>query len=432
MNTNVLPFRIPVVLQPFPIGLYLHVGHNDHRDLADLVSSLPMGYSGCVLDASWINKDRGCVLVERLNSANAETVLDPMSLQAAFIGSRRSRFEELSWLSGGVHTPADWQGDYANQKLDEIVAFAVKHKFSAVLAPTHFIASPNDPWLAIDIANALVLKRKLQSKGVALFYRLAISNKVIVDAEQRDAIIHSMQRLDVDALWLVIDHFSKDASIAKFSAYCEVATAFHDFGIPLVADRVGGLPGLALAAFGVVSGIAHGVAQLESFSSTALKQAPDPEQSSGGSPTPIYLGQLGASFKSAQIVALANTRSVKRSQLFPTDLEICPNGPNDMIKSPRRSFVLQRAKEVHFLSMAPPEMRAGEFLEKIVRPMSDVAVALQGAAAKGQFDESLGKKLTSHSDNLRKLRTGFSERLVISPTISRAVGLPTRLSRTGG
>ena len=431
MTANVLPFRIPVLRRPMPIGLFLHVGYSDHKDLADLAAASPMGYHGCVLDASWINKDRGCVLVEPLNSVNAETVLDPMALQAAFVSGRRSRFQELSWLMGGVQTPADWQTETGMEKLDEIVAFAVKHKFSAMLAPTHFITSPNDPWLAVDIENAIALKRKLQSKGIALFYRLAVSNKVIVDVEQRDAIIDSMQRLNVDAIWLVIDRFSKDASFAKFSAYCEAATAFHDLGVPLVADRVGGLPGLALAAFGVVSGIAHGVAQLESFDSASLNRAPDPEQNSGGSPTPVYLGQLGISFKPAQIEVLASSRAVKRSQLFPTDPEICPTGPRDMIQSPKRSFVLQRAKEIHLISKPPSDVRAGEFLEKIVRPMSDLAVALQGAAAKGLFDEALSKKLTTHSDNLRKLRTGFSERLNTSPTVSQAVGLPTRQSRSG-
>src|SRR5258706_214411 len=83
--------------------------------------------------------------------------------------------------------------------------------------------------------------------------------------EHRRAMISALASLPIAACWLSVDEFDRTTSPTATRTYIEAAAEFHELGVPIVADHVGGVIGLAILAFGAAGGIAHGVTLGERF-----------------------------------------------------------------------------------------------------------------------------------------------------------------------
>jgi hypothetical protein len=147
--------------------------------------------------------------------------------------------------------------------------------------------------LGIDIRLFYELRNQLSKRGDgahSLIYLLTIPYAVFRNSEQRKRIINALRFVQPEMLWLKIDGLSSDNTANKTCNYITSATDFHTLEVPVVADHIGGLPGLSLLAFGAVGGLAHGITLRERFSANDWYK---PRKSGGMLPQRrIYINDL--------------------------------------------------------------------------------------------------------------------------------------------
>lgn len=281
MADNVIQLPRPQSTRPEmePLGLYLRVGRNQHRDLLDVLSSGERNFHGLVIDAG--NVKRHGDLLSRALKEGLDVALDPKTHAMALPGGFSSSMTNLPWGLERHHNIRDFAGDAGRQVAHRISEFAQEHNFTQILGPTHLLSGPNDPWLRHDIGNMAALKYHLQnsSTNIELIYPLAVSMRVLRNFAERRALIAAISDAPMDALWLRVENFGMDATGEKTVAYIEAARDFHALGIPIVADHVGGLCGLGLVASGSVGGLSHGITLLETFKANHWRR---PQKSGGG------------------------------------------------------------------------------------------------------------------------------------------------------
>lgn len=250
--------------------------------------------------------------------------------------------------------------------IQRIARTAVHFGANAVFAPTHFIDSMPNHWLAFDLEAAGDLREALNDLGgraIAIYYPLVIAPKVMEYSAVGRRLRGSLQELEeqhgLDALWLRVSGFgSMDATARMLLRYVHFARAMHEAGVPVIAERSGTL-GLALLAFGVVGGIEQGVTFGEGFDANTLTK--DKGSSSGFMPAPrIYLAEIGAFVKKSEAERLFADRSAKNR--FACQRPCCKRGVSDMIHDPRRHFLACRADEIGGISRVPTGMRADHYL----------------------------------------------------------------------
>ena len=149
--------------------------------------------------------------------------------------------------------------------------------------------------------------------------------------------------------------------------YIEACRDLHELGVALVAERSGTV-GLALMAFGAVGGIENGVTIGEKFDAYRLIHPPK-----GGKPfsaqSRVYVPELGIFLSRTQANELIGAPYMKRFACRDTDC--CRYGAEDMIRDPRRHFLIQRIREVGRLSQGAEQGRTSVYLDEMLRPVTD-------------------------------------------------------------
>jgi hypothetical protein len=429
MSDNVTTFPRPLKVAPRPLGLYLRPGRAGHHDLTNVLLSGPLKIFGAVIDATMIVKQKD--LREQLLASQLDVILDPKTQPAAFEHGFRHSMSELPWGENRPHQVDDFKELVGRQRIIKLAEFVVSNKFTQVLAPTHYISSPNDQWFSVDTAAVRWLRLELDKRGgkqIPIIYSLAIASALFKDREQRAALISGLTGLPIDSLWLKVDNFGADAGPLKLTHAMDAIADFHSLDLPILADQVGGVPGLGLLAFGAVGGIVHGIAEGEKFSTLSWRK---PQSSPGGSGWRVYLPPLGITLTRKEARALFAASPRAKAMFGNRNTVACPRGMDDMIDQPVRAFVIQRADEVANLSAVPDDMRPQHFLEKTVRPITDCALAATKISWKE--DDVLGQKLSSrfieHRKRVENLRIALGTRVERIPLKSIAQQPITRIVR---
>lgn len=128
-------------------------------------------------------------------------------------------------------------------------------------------------------------------------------------------------------------------------------------------DAVGGLAGLAAAAFGAVGAISHGVSQKESFKAIDWKK---PSGRSGGSTLRVYVQELDRYFTEDQLKAIFEAKG-GRARFGCNDTSCCPHG-EEMVENAHTHFITQRSRQIENLSSVPQSRRAEQFLLRQLDP----------------------------------------------------------------
>jgi len=282
MSDSVTAFPRPIRQTPSPLGFYLRPSRSDHKELTTVLLSGPQKVFGAVIDATLtaLQKD----LREQLLSSRLDVILDPKTQPAAFEHGFRAGMAKLPWGSEQAQHPDEFRAFAGRQRIAKLAEFAIENRYTQILAPTHYLASVNDQWFGIDLDTTQWLRNELDKRGgkrIPIIYSLAIANALFRNAEERAALIMALAELPIESLWLKVDGFGADAGPLTLLRAMDAMAQFHTLGIPIVADYVGGVPGLSLLAFGSVGGIAHGVTMGEGFDSSSWRR-PKPTSGGGG------------------------------------------------------------------------------------------------------------------------------------------------------
>lgn len=368
----------PRLLRPVgpPLGLYFRPGRNDHTPLTALMAESRANLTGLVLDPCL--KDRHEDLRIEAAQHQLETVLDPRTVELSTLGGiTRSGVPSLPWAGDTLpHTPDMLDGRGGDLLVEKIVAAVADGKYSAVLAPTHYlVAGATGPWAAVDARLTRKLRALLDASGlraVCIYYPLATSTKVFRHAAERARLRAALASLPVDAVWLRIHPFgTTNSGPLALRRYIEGCRDFHALNVPLVAEHTGTV-GVAVLAVGAVGGIESGITYGERYDVNPLIKPPT--NNDPFSPAPrVYVERLGTFLSRDQANDLFSNRQMK-SLLACKVATCCARGASDMSADPRRHFILRRTAEVTTYSHPPEPVRAGIYLEDFLRPATDLAL----------------------------------------------------------
>ena len=391
---------------PDPLGNYLRPSSRDHKFLLQmLVEGKPVG-TGLVADPCLAERQRD--LLAEAHRQGVETVLDPRTLELSTAGGfTRSGVTDLPWAGAAPHTPADLAGAAGALTVRQLVSLVEAGGYSAVLAPTHYLEGPADPWTGVDAELTRALRRELDGRGlshVLMYYPLVIRASVLRDAAQRELLTAGLAGLPIDALWLRVHPFGTTTSgPLALRRYLQMCRALHALGLPLVAEHSGTI-GVALMAFGAVGGIESGVTTIEGVNLDGYLTPPKPDAKPFAPPPRVCLHEIGAFLDAKKAAGFFAARGMKPTHGC-RSTDCCPRGWRDMQLEPRRHFTIQRAREVATLSAVPDTLRAGHYMENFLRPASDRALRAAEVepsltAARKRLDSwrgTLGADLAQHS-----------------------------------
>lgn len=356
------------------LGLYLRPGRNDHTVFEQLLAE-DRAVSGLVLDARHEIRQRR--LRETLVDNGVNAVLDTNFMEMSTPGgSVLAGLAELPWRGFADASATELMGGRGQQLAAAVAAFVDDHGFTAVLAPTHLLSSPTDTMFGADRAVATHLRLALDARGLrdaTLFYPLALPASPMGGSVHRAVVSSALSSLDIDAVWLRLHPFGTSAAgPIALRRYIEIGWSLGSLGLPIVGERTGTI-GLAMMAFGAIGGIESGITLGERFDARALTR-PRPVTGDPFSPAPrVYLQEIGAFVTRA----VAQTFFENRQMIAATgcrDVSCCRLGVVDMLKNPRRHFVLQRTAEVNRLGATAPAARASVYLREVLQPHALVAL----------------------------------------------------------
>ncbi|WP_293224078.1 hypothetical protein [Ottowia sp.] len=413
---------------PDPLGLYIRVARVGSPELQSFIATRHIQFTGVVLEAKLVKHQKE--LLTLAQERRIDVVLDPMTAAMATPGGYRSSMKDLPWAKDRPHTVQDFQTAFAQRQCAEgLAAFAMDNGFSQVLAPTHLITEVESPWLPIDIALASNLRDALDRNGggaIEVLYPLTISYEIFRTPAKRLAVIEWLRAANVQGLWLNVAGCGADSNATQIVRYCDAATDFQALGVPIVADHVGGIPGLSLMAFGGVGGIAHGITLSERLEVSNWRKPPSGR---GFSPkVRVYIPQIDMSLPRDDAERFFEAGGGKaRARFGCHDAHCCPRGVEDMCAMPERHFLHQRSQQVAALGQIPETLRPSWFLEDHIRPASDVAMI----AKQMSLPEDLLKKMQVKAKGLNTLRTTLGPYAKERREKSLASHPKTRIARVG-
>ncbi len=410
-----------------PVGHYLRIGHTGHRKLEDLHASGRLAIDRVVVDAAHITKQKD--LLDSLRASATEVILDPRVPELSTPGGYLTSAHRLPWAHPDRPFDVD---DFDRSRIvdmaSRIAEFAVAHQVDAVLGPTRLIDGPQDAWLAVDAETCQALRKALDNQGantIAVDYPLLTTYEVLLDGGARKALAAHIGELPFDYLWLRIANFGSDKSAAGVRKYINAARDFHEIGRPIVADCVGGLPALGIAAFGATGGICHGVAEKERFYPYYWWK-PQAGNAGGGSRKRIYFPGLDAYLNEDQARTLLATRNAK-PLLGCRETACCPGGWEDMILNPKTHYLTQTTRRVQELGRVPEMRRADHFLSQQLAPADRVA---RRALKLKVGDEKIVEKLSRNSRKTDDMRRVLEELRATDHNLTRSLTPTNRAGRS--
>jgi hypothetical protein len=385
--------------QPQPVGHFLRIGTSGHRQLETLLGSGRMMLDRVVVEASAVGRQHD--LLASLAEAGGELILDTNVAELSSVGRYSGAAKTAPWANPeGVLTPDDLRPGSNRDVIGQIARFAVECGFHAVQAPTHVLDGSTDGLFVIDRNATAALRKALDAEGgrqIGIDYPLMIKNSVLRDPVQRRAFIAGLKDAPFDHLWFRVSSFGSDVTPMGLRRYIAAVMDFQRLGRPIVADGVGGLAGLAIAAFGAAGGICHGVAEKERFDASDWSKPP--RSGGGGREKRVLISGLDRLLSVKQVDALMAAQGA-RKLLSCGDPSCCPRGLDDTFRDPKAHYLHQRFHQVKALSRVPESRRAQHFLDKDLA--SAERLARQAAKLK-VADDGLVQILERSSERLEKM-----------------------------
>ena len=202
-------------------------------------------------------------------------------------------------------------------------------------------------------------------RHVAIDYPLILPHTRLLDERYLPRILTALRGLPVDNLVVRLSGFGADAGPLTIK---RTLGAMQVLGYPILLDYVGGLVGLGALAFGIVSGIAHGIGERDRFDARSWhrpQQQPTADRSFGR-PIHIPLPGLDKSFRKRDFRAITSTARGRRLVAC-GDRECCPRGLTSMLENHRSHIARQKFRAIDALYAVPDARRVYHFINMELR-----------------------------------------------------------------
>ena len=309
-------------------------------------------------------------MAKDLKDEGIEITVDTGAAELSSIARYRTFVRHAHWLGdlqGKVLTPDDFRDDSVIERIAEMT---VSVGADRVLAPTHFLGDRDfGDWMRVDAEACTLLRRALDRLGggrIRIDYPVIHSVQGLSDARVRKELSETISNLPVDAMWMRLSGLGKEPGPQKIRSFIRMLSVLHKVGKPIVLDYCAGLNGEAAEAFGVVSGTASGILELDQFNARDWHKPPkvlDPDAEFGRARIVPLLG-MGKGFRAIDFEALASARG-GRKLLLQSEYVSAPS-IQEMIVNRRKIQALYLVRSHDALEEVPDLNRAGHFLSKTV------------------------------------------------------------------
>jgi len=437
--TNVIPLQTARSAST-PAELFLRVGESHYGQVASLYAEGRLPVRRAIFDSSKLKHQVD--FIKTLRDDKVELTLDTKAAELAALTRYQGNPSGAPWADGTLHLPEMFDDRRCDALAEHIAQVAVERGFDRVLSPSHFLREGLlDPWFAIDKRLCEALRKALDQAGgtnIAIDYSLIIEERPLRDEAVRSALLHQLGTLPFENLVLRASHFGADVEAPKLRAFINILDRLMTGGRPVIVDHVGGLVGRALLAFGVASGIAHGLDEHLRFDGTPWSRLPkesdkEEEDGRGGAAKRISIPLLDRSLTVPELTALVNAKGGQR--LVCSDRNCC-RSLADMTNHSKRHSIFQETKALAALGSVPDLMRTQHFLEKEmaeadrfarqIKELKPVAADLKPRRGQSQEQaaESLSIRLVKQSLRNEKIRASLenlhSVRGLAAPRVARA------------
>ena len=266
MSDNVVYLAKP----PSRIAEFVRVGYDRHVQCEHLISAGKIEGNRFVFDAC--NLDRHGALVADLLASGSEVVLDTNAAELSAPGRFSRSARHAPWAADGrALEPEDFRPGTNRSVIEPIARCVADLGFTSVLAPSHHLGHQPEDHLELDLRSADALSEALAravTGEVRVDYPLILRMADLKNSNTRRRIIAKLRLAAFDQLWIRLDGFGDHATGAAISKAIAALEDFKVLGRPIIIDHASGLPALALEAFGVASGHAHGIGGKNRFAAS--------------------------------------------------------------------------------------------------------------------------------------------------------------------
>ncbi len=405
-----------------PIGHFVRLGESSYGKVAELHSMGRLKGRRFVVDASRIKYQRH--IIRTLQAEGAEVVLDTRIAELSSKKYAGGYAKGAPWASAnGPMTIEDFETRIFGDVYQTIAECAVDYGVDVVLAPTHYLSDPDcRRWFAIDVAGCRRLRAALDASGggsIAIDYPIIASMSDLSEEAVRMELMEGIESLPFDNVWMRIATSGGIAGPVTARNMVGMLGRWHNFGRPIVADYMGGLTGEALLSMNVVSGIAHGFGERNSFKTDGWNKLPKKPDISkgreGGRATRIDVSSFGKSFLQKEMKVLLTAYGAK-TLLIPSDKAALPGGISALHEEVRLLNAFDAERRIDDIESIPTDKRPEAFAATRMReavsnsqkaanlkPKTDVATAEEVDLPK------LMKRLKKTAQTMSKLRETYED-----------------------
>ncbi len=369
--------------QPPQIAHYLRIGYREHVLGDRLRAEGRLANQGFVFDACHVETQSH--LIQDLRTEGRELILDTNIAEQSVLGRFSGTVANAPWARKDAPLERDnFQAGTNRSVIEPIARFAVSKGFHTILSPTHYLGGGQDDWFNVDRSSCEALRTALDREGrqhIGINYALILDNAQIKDEAFVERLVHGLQSLPITALWLRISGFGVDATGAGVDKMARAVLRFHELGVPIIMDRLGGLTAMALSSFGVTSGYTNGLKGKDGFqTSDWLKVGGG---GGGRNDRAVFVSGLDRRVTVKEMKELFAASPTARSIYGCRDTGCC-SSIDAMLREPEAHHLREQKEYLSDLGQVPEARRPDYFLDNYLDAMrikSERSARLKKASA---------------------------------------------------
>jgi len=348
--------------EPAQIAHYIRVGYGEHILADRMRAEGRVTQTGIVFNSSSVEAQRSTLADFR--SEGHQLILDTNVAEQSVIGLYSKSYSEAPWASkDAALSEKDFRAGGNRYVIEPIARFSVERGFHSVLSPAHYLGGSEVKWFKVDLESCEKFRELLDREGgraIDVIYPLILDNSQIKNPRVVSQIASALADMPISAIWLRVAGFGRDATGAGIDKMARAVLALHRLNIPIVMDKLGGLPAYALASFGVTSGYVNGMKGRDTFRTADWFKSTS-TGGGGGNERKVFVSGLDRRMNVSDMRRLFDASSTARL-VYGCPNPACCASVDVMLREPEAHHLGEQARTVAELSAVPERKRANYFL----------------------------------------------------------------------